>query len=164
MYFFELGQYITFRSRAVKLLTEISSKDELALLFTGKPAPSSVKNALSEVKVEEEGADGETTPTEPVTRAQSPGFSPQPHATDSTSVVDVDGASISETSGVLQTTQSVVHPILHDVLKNGPGPLHPLFSMEQLGVDRRLIVNRKRLLKMYRVWMQGKFRKLEHSQ
>lgn len=37
---------------------------------------------------------------------------------------------------------------------------HPLFAVEQLGVDRRLIVNRKRQLKMYRVWMQGKFRKL----
>ncbi|KAI0058943.1 methyltransferase [Artomyces pyxidatus] len=37
---------------------------------------------------------------------------------------------------------------------------HPLFGVEQLGVDRRLIVNRKRQLKMYRVWMQGKFRKL----
>ncbi|EDR13942.1 uncharacterized protein LACBIDRAFT_229586 [Laccaria bicolor S238N-H82] len=37
---------------------------------------------------------------------------------------------------------------------------HPLFTTEQLGVDRRLIVNRKRQLKMYRVWMQGKFRKI----
>ncbi|KDQ61936.1 hypothetical protein JAAARDRAFT_123355, partial [Jaapia argillacea MUCL 33604] len=39
-------------------------------------------------------------------------------------------------------------------------PPHPLFTVEQLGVDRRLLVNRKRQLKMYRVWMQGKFRKL----
>ena len=37
---------------------------------------------------------------------------------------------------------------------------YPLFKIEQLGVDRRLLVNRKRQLKMYRVWMQGKFRKL----
>lgn len=37
---------------------------------------------------------------------------------------------------------------------------HPLFVMEQLGVDHRLLINRKRQLKMYRVWMQGKFQKL----
>lgn len=41
-----------------------------------------------------------------------------------------------------------------------PGcPSHPLFQVQQLGVDRRLIVNRKRQLKMYRVWIQGKFQK-----
>jgi tRNAThr (cytosine32-N3)-methyltransferase len=40
---------------------------------------------------------------------------------------------------------------------------HPLFAIEQLGVDRRLLVNRKRQQRMYRVWLQGKFRKLEES-
>jgi len=35
----------------------------------------------------------------------------------------------------------------------------PPFTTIQLGVDRRLLVNRKRELKMYRVWMQGKFRR-----
>jgi tRNAThr (cytosine32-N3)-methyltransferase len=34
-----------------------------------------------------------------------------------------------------------------------------LFEIEQLGVDRRLIVNRARKLKMYRCWLQGRFRK-----
>ncbi|KAF8605887.1 S-adenosyl-L-methionine-dependent methyltransferase [Ceratobasidium sp. AG-I] len=42
-----------------------------------------------------------------------------------------------------------------------PGIAHPLFSIAQLGIDRRLLVNRKRQLQMYRVWMQGKFRKVD---
>lgn len=33
------------------------------------------------------------------------------------------------------------------------------FETVKLGVDRRLLMNRKRKLKMYRVWMQGIFRK-----
>ncbi|KAH9910016.1 methyltransferase [Xylariomycetidae sp. FL2044] len=34
-----------------------------------------------------------------------------------------------------------------------------LFEIEDLGVDRRMLVNRARRLKMYRCWMQGRFRK-----
>jgi len=33
------------------------------------------------------------------------------------------------------------------------------FTTEQLGIDRRMLVNRKRQLKMYRCWLQGLFRK-----
>lgn len=55
-----------------------------------------------------------------------------------------------------------VHPILAQPATTEG--LHPLFSIEQLGVDRRLIVNRKRQLKMYRVWMQGKFRKVSEPE
>lgn len=40
-------------------------------------------------------------------------------------------------------------------------PPHPLFTVAQLGIDRRLLVNRKKQLKMYRVWLQGEFRKNE---
>ena len=36
----------------------------------------------------------------------------------------------------------------------------PIFEIVSLGVDRRLLVNRQRQLKMYRCWMQGRFRKL----
>ncbi|KHN95395.1 uncharacterized protein MAM_06672 [Metarhizium album ARSEF 1941] len=35
----------------------------------------------------------------------------------------------------------------------------PRFEIENLGVDKRLIVNRARKLKMYRCWLQGQFRK-----
>ncbi|KAI1391177.1 methyltransferase [Hypoxylon trugodes] len=35
----------------------------------------------------------------------------------------------------------------------------PLFDVEELGVDRRMLVNRARRLKMYRCWIQGRFRK-----
>lgn len=41
------------------------------------------------------------------------------------------------------------------------GELKPTgFEVEDLGVDRRLLVNRAKELKMYRCWMQGRFRKL----
>ncbi|EPE33429.1 S-adenosyl-L-methionine-dependent methyltransferase [Glarea lozoyensis ATCC 20868] len=35
----------------------------------------------------------------------------------------------------------------------------PCFEVVDLGVDRRLLVNRKKELKMYRCWLQGRFRK-----
>ncbi|KAI0201304.1 methyltransferase [Astrocystis sublimbata] len=34
-----------------------------------------------------------------------------------------------------------------------------LFDIEDLGVDRRMLVNRAKKIKMYRCWMQGRFRK-----
>jgi len=37
------------------------------------------------------------------------------------------------------------------------------FVIEDNSVDRRLIVNRMRQLKMYRVWLQGKYRKSQRS-
>lgn len=38
------------------------------------------------------------------------------------------------------------------------------FAIEQLVVDRRLLVNRQNLKKMYRVWFQGRFRKLKDGE
>ncbi|KAL8997921.1 MAG: hypothetical protein Q9169_002914 [Polycauliona sp. 2 TL-2023] len=35
----------------------------------------------------------------------------------------------------------------------------PLFNVASLGVDRRLLINRHKQLKMYRCWMQGRFQK-----
>ncbi|KAL2266298.1 hypothetical protein VTJ83DRAFT_5650 [Remersonia thermophila] len=39
------------------------------------------------------------------------------------------------------------------------GLVKPRFEIEQLGVDRRLLVNRAKKLKMYRCWIQGRFKK-----
>lgn len=36
----------------------------------------------------------------------------------------------------------------------------PLFEIENLGTDHRLLVNRGLQLKMFRCWMQGRFRKV----
>ena len=38
------------------------------------------------------------------------------------------------------------------------------FAIDQLVVDRRLLVNRQNLKKMYRVWFQGRFRKLKEGE
>ena len=37
----------------------------------------------------------------------------------------------------------------------------PRFEVENLGVDRRMLVNRASKVKMYRCWLQGRFRKKE---
>ncbi|KZV61086.1 hypothetical protein PENSPDRAFT_671237 [Peniophora sp. CONT] len=51
-----------------------------------------------------------------------------------------------------------IHPVLLE--NDGAAAGKGLFKATQLGVDRRLLVNRKRQLKMYRVWMQAQFEKL----
>ncbi|KAI4140763.1 MAG: hypothetical protein LQ341_003711 [Variospora aurantia] len=42
-------------------------------------------------------------------------------------------------------------------------PSEACFKIESLGVDRRLLINRQRQLKMYRCWMQGRFRKVDRT-
>jgi len=39
----------------------------------------------------------------------------------------------------------------------------PRFDIVNLAVDRRMLVNRQRKIKMYRCWMQGHFRKPAES-
>ena len=43
--------------------------------------------------------------------------------------------------------------------KNLEGSTLPIFEIVSLGVDRRLLVNRQKQLRMHRCWMQGRFRK-----
>lgn len=120
--------------------------DELALLFTGSHVPASFETTDRET-VEEEL--DEAKGSGDVTLFPTPSDShileaPIPPTTPSTPIIRASST-----------------PIIHSVLRKAPGDAQKLlFAIEQLGIDRRLIVNRKRQLKMYRVWIQGKFRKL----
>ncbi|OCH96299.1 methyltransferase [Obba rivulosa] len=143
--------------------------DELALLFSGAPAPQASKTETKTEVVEEyddapdsEGASPNHTPAP--SRA-SP--SPAPQAADNVATA----SSPTSLNAFVSRPHSPTFPFarIHPVLQQPSGDAslgaggdvrHPLFSVERLGIDRRLIVNRKRQIKMYRVWMQGMFRKL----
>lgn len=109
--------------------------DDLARLFTGSSVSSSATTV--DFGAEPEAVKDDTNDPSPRVEESPLGFNPS------------GGSGIDLSQAPLEPT------------KQPPGcPPHPLFSVEQLGVDRRLIVNRKRQLKMYRVWMQGKFKKI----
>ena len=123
--------------------------DELALLFTGSPAPPTTHEALDSETTEviEGNDDGEEEECEVPAQDDLPAPSHIPPSLNP-SFTSPGGPSAHS-----------IHPSLRD--PNALGLPHPLFMIKQLGVDRRLIVNRKRQLKMYRVWMQGKFQRTE---
>lgn len=68
-----------------------------------------------------------------------------------------------ETKDTSEATQG--DKLEEDELTNGVASLSisppnpPKFEVLNLGVDRRMLVNRQRRLKMYRCWLQAKFRK-----
>jgi tRNAThr (cytosine32-N3)-methyltransferase len=144
--------------------------DELSLLFTGAKASSAANWPTDTTTTEvvqdgDEGGDAsiaETRQTEisdPATLTSKSQFGEAlPDAVeDGTGATGYDAHQMPKQPSPTPAA-SPIHPNLLAPLANCPP--HPLFVTEQLGVDRRLIVNRKRQLKMYRVWMQGKFRKL----
>jgi len=138
--------------------------DELALLFTGLPAPPTVHleaqdaRVSESIDVDEGNGDGEDESEVAIKDESLIGVSapPIPPSIDSSSFACPGG-------GYLPSPDDPSAPTIHPSLR-GPdaiGMAHPLFTITQLGVDRRLLVNRKRQLKMYRVWMQGKFQRTE---
>jgi tRNAThr (cytosine32-N3)-methyltransferase len=133
--------------------------DELALLFTGLPAPptvhleAQVARESESIEIDEGIGDGEDE-SEAVVKDESPPDVPAPPNLPSSD----------SPSGLIPSpdeSSSAIHSSLRD--PDALGLAHPLFTIKQLGVDRRLLVNRKRQLKMYRVWMQGKFQRIANT-
>lgn len=124
--------------------------DELALIFTGSRAsPTQRTSTMTEVVDADEDNESTSLPVPSQTASpvlHTPVDAPNPRSDDT--------LSLPSSGPSCDVHHNLHHPLAHC-------PLHPLFAIEQLGVDRRLIVNRKRQLKMYRIWMQGKFRKTE---
>lgn len=124
--------------------------DELALVFTGSRAsPAQKTSTMTEIVDEDE----DNEPTSLPARSQT--ASPASHMpADTPNLGSDDTLSLPSSGPSSDAHHNLLRPLAHC-------PPHPLFTIEQLGVDRRLLVNRKRQLKMYRIWMQGKFRKAE---
>jgi tRNAThr (cytosine32-N3)-methyltransferase len=142
--------------------------DELALMFTGSKAlASQVTSTLSTSIAEDDSEAGGSTSeiSTPDSNEQVPIQNPAvvnniENLMSSDSNMHPQPPSSSQEDEASTTSQS---PWIHPNLLSRPISdclPHPLFTIEQLGIDRRLLVNRKRQLKMYRVWMQGKFRKI----
>lgn len=135
--------------------------DELALLFTGSPAPPTVHLEAQGARVSEsidvDEGNGEDESEGAVEDENLPGVPapPTPPSLEPSFFASLDGPLHDPDDPSAHAT----YPPLRD--PDALGLAHPLFTIKQLGVDRRLLVNRKRQLKMYRVWMQGKFLRTE---
>ncbi|ETW78806.1 hypothetical protein HETIRDRAFT_478113 [Heterobasidion irregulare TC 32-1] len=144
--------------------------DELALLFTGARAPAQTTTA--EHVVEDDSADADAGEGEGGGEGEGEGEGAAASASH-TPDPDPDPSASASASATPEPSSSTLHPApapapapaIHPSLLPAPlrlphCPPHPLFAAAQLGVDRRLLLNRKRQLKMYRVWMQAQFVKL----
>lgn len=167
----------------------VNLADQLARLFTGSSAPAGEVTITegAEAEADDDGHVGEGT-HDGVSGFATPDVNsthePTLNARASTNTTNLDPASPTsvhealrfpalDESGITTPSDTLPPPPMRQAPHEEPrtsssvsdincrGDLqYPLFSIDQLRVDRRLLLNRKRQLKMYRVWMQAKFRKL----
>lgn len=180
VYFFTLGLfYGKSLGRASGLMTGYMT-DDLCTIFTGSPTPESAEETTTTTVVEtsEGGTPGEASPSQRDDSLSAAAASPSIDLETALDQVAADPNFGNLTfDNKPQPSQGGQQPSVADISPRTTGPPlsasgddettrtsptlpHPLFSIQQLGVDNRLIVNRKRQLKMHRVWMQGKFIKL----
>jgi hypothetical protein len=128
--------------------SHVTMTDEVALLFTGSPLQP-VKNSAQDSESQADHLD--TTQMDFSTGDIKPPDS-------------IDGDAAPNMNMKAPPNPSLPTPVhsIHSNLSSPPANClsRPLFRAEQLGIDRRLLVNRKRQLKMHRVWIQAKFVKL----
>ncbi|OCB89958.1 methyltransferase [Sanghuangporus baumii] len=160
--------------------------DDLAVMFTGSPAQTEYKmiptpkivyedeenshingKAVEDAPLHTPGAQRSQLSTPPSVEGADMVLteSTLPNRTDGRTCPLFSSSGESESSTSIHLSLPSINTSPHPASRNSPldCPPHPLFSIEQLGIDRRLLINRRRQLKMYRVWMQGKFRKLPLS-
>ena len=146
VYFFKLGMFFHCDTISQPLIGLVIP-DELALLFTGSTVPMTRKTTETTHVLENE--------------AITPAHATYRSLPDSGGLMDLDSGNSAplglNTHATVSASPLIIHP---NLIPSADSADHPLFAIDQLGVDRRLLVNRKRQLKMYRVWMQGKFQKL----
>ncbi|KAJ3890455.1 methyltransferase [Lentinula edodes] len=138
--------------------------DELSLLFTGQRLSKEEKDHANLGTSTAEILDGEdddgSIGAGSITTVKLPRSSPFTQLSVPPSTTD-DSTKESESSS---DNDAEIHPNLLNpsfpFLRDDTLRHCPLFTIVNLGIDRRLIVNRKRQLKMYRVWMQGIFRRV----
>jgi tRNAThr (cytosine32-N3)-methyltransferase len=80
----------------------------------------------------------------------------------STSGDDVDGDDLAQQTSEVHLNASSEQAQTSDGISEPDSP-RPTFEVAHIGVDRRMLVNRQRRLKMYRCWMQAVFKKPGHD-
>jgi tRNAThr (cytosine32-N3)-methyltransferase len=123
-------------------------------LFSGSPAPpESYTISAQPVVIEELEGDAAASST-----SHTPSSEARPEQLDSGAVDSIIGSPLPPLDdSEAGSKYRALHP--HFESQAFLDLPHPLFKIVVLAPDRRLLVNRKRQLKMYRIWMQGTFRK-----